>query len=103
MKELNNARESKQDCLREWFQTAGRGGRYDRLQRQIQQAAGADTASCSFNISSDVKCTRHDCLHLVISWVRQCGDFHLDKSQFELNIQRPDVISQRIIQFTECT
>lgn len=55
MKELNNARESKQDCLGEWFQTAGRGGRYDRLQRQIQQAAEADTASRSFNISSNVK------------------------------------------------
>jgi hypothetical protein len=55
MKELNNARESKQDCLREWFQTAGRGGRYDRLQGPIQQAAEADTASRSFNISSNVK------------------------------------------------
>ena len=55
MKELNNARESKQDCLREWFQTAGRGGQYDRLQGPIQQAAEADTASRSFNISLDVK------------------------------------------------
>ena len=35
--------------------TTGRGGRYDRLQRQIQQAAEADTASRSFNISSNVK------------------------------------------------
>jgi len=35
--------------------TTGRGGRYDRLQGPIQQAAEADTASRSFNISSNVK------------------------------------------------
>ena len=56
MKELNNARESKQDCLREWFQTTGCRGRYNRLQRPIQQAVEADTASRSFNISSNFKC-----------------------------------------------
>jgi len=35
--------------------TTGRMGRYNRPQRPIQQAAEADTASRSFNISSNVK------------------------------------------------
>ena len=60
MKELNDAQESKEDCREEWFQTAGRGGRYDRLHRQIQQAVEADTTGRSFNISLDVKCTRQN-------------------------------------------
>ena len=60
MKELNNARESKQDCLREWFQTTGRRGRYNRPHGQIQQAVEADTTGRSFNISLDVKCTRQN-------------------------------------------